>query len=193
MSPNTVQNRRFLLALLSIFQPLGVVISSGIAYGFIPKYSCGDDPSGNPLLACSAVPKGEPCCTKKSNMGWRYDLLCLGAICLFIFLLRFVVFTFRESPKYLLYRGQDAKAIQVLQQVAKFNGRECSLTLDTFEKLTNEDASLVSEGTKAPILGGGARQLKATGKEKLLLELERYKLLFSSWGIAWLTLMVWIT
>jgi len=34
------QNRRFLLALLSIFQPIGVVICSVIAYGFIPTYSC---------------------------------------------------------------------------------------------------------------------------------------------------------
>lgn len=41
---NDQQNRRFLLALLSIFQPIGVVIASGIAYGckasFFIKLPC---------------------------------------------------------------------------------------------------------------------------------------------------------
>ena len=188
MPADIQQNRRFLLALLSIFQPLGVVISSGISYGFIPTYSCAKD-----LKACNMVSKGAPCCTKKMNMGWRYNLLCLGAICFFVFLLRFVVFSFRESPKYLLYRGQDAKAVKVCQQVAKFNGRESKITLDIFEKLTNDEMSIASNDTSMPILGAGSKQLKATWKQKLRLELERYKILFASKMIGYLTILVWIT
>ena len=177
--------------MLSIFQPIGVVVSSGIAYGFIPKYSCGDGADGKPLPACSAVEKGQPCCTKASNMGWRYDLLCLGAICLVVFFLRFIVFNFRESPKYLLYRGQDEKAVRVLQQIAEFNGRECGLSLETFEKLTQEYSSIASQN-KTPILGAGTKQLTATWKVKVQLELERYKILFASFSIAYLTLLVWV-
>lgn len=43
ISLKVIQNRHFLLALLSIFRPLGVVICSGIAYSFIPQHSCSID------------------------------------------------------------------------------------------------------------------------------------------------------
>ena len=179
--------------MLSIFQPIGVVVSSGIAYGFIPKYSCGNDAKGDPLPACSAVEKGQPCCTKKSNMGWRYDLLCLGALCLAVFFLRFIVFNFRESPKYLLYRGQDEKAVQVLDQIAKFNRRENKITLELLEKLTNEDASMETRDTRTPMLGAGTKQLSATWGTKVKLEMQRYKILFATFSMARLTILVWIT
>ncbi|CAF9935599.1 hypothetical protein IMSHALPRED_010283 [Imshaugia aleurites] len=157
------QNRRFLLAMLSVFQPLGVVISSGIAYGFIPF------------------------------MGWRYTLICLGAICLTIFFLRFVVFRFQESPKFLLYRGRDDKAVKVLQKIAKFNGRESSITLETFEALTNEHASMANRDTDMPILDAGLENLKSTWVEKIKIELRRCKILFSDFSMARLTILVWIT
>jgi hypothetical protein len=86
-------NRRILLAWLSTFQPLGVVAASLIAWGLVPKYSCDVT-----LPSCSS---GEvPCCTKGSNMGWRYLMIVLGCITLFVFAIRFFVFDFQESPKY---------------------------------------------------------------------------------------------
>jgi MFS family permease len=78
----TPQNRRYLLPLLSVFQPLGVVICSVIAYGFIPNYSCSPNFSegDRALPSCNAVRAGEACCSKASNMGWRYLLFTLGGI-----------------------------------------------------------------------------------------------------------------
>lgn len=32
------QNRRYLLSLLSIWQPIGVVVASAITFGTVPKY-----------------------------------------------------------------------------------------------------------------------------------------------------------
>lgn len=61
------QNRRCLLAALSIFQPFEVVLCSGIAYGFVPFHSCQVD-----LKSCKLVRPGQACCTKASNYGWRY-------------------------------------------------------------------------------------------------------------------------
>lgn len=124
-------------------------------------------------------------------MGWRYTLLCLGAICLAIFFLRFVVFRFQESPKFLLYRGKDEKAVKVLQHIAKFNGRECSISLETFEALNGEETSMASRDTTVPILN--ATQMKKTWAERVKIELTRYKLLFSSFDIARLTILIWIT
>ncbi|KAL8670038.1 MAG: hypothetical protein Q9168_005399 [Polycauliona sp. 1 TL-2023] len=178
------QNRRFLLAMLSLFQPLGVVVCSGIAYGFVPKYACGTGglgADGELLKACSQVAAGEPCCDKASNMGWRYLLFTLGAICLFVFLLRFVVFRFQESPKYLLYRGKDAKAVEVLHNVAKYNGRQSTVTIEMFDALTNEDSS-----------GAAPSPLKKSLGEKAKIEMARYKLLFANPTMARLTVLVWV-
>ena len=187
------QNRRFLLAILSVFQPLGVVVSSGLSYAFIPKFSCGDGADGDPLPSCHNVATGLACCTKSSNMGWRYNLLCLGGICLAIFFLRFVVFNFQESPKYLLYKGQDEKAVKVLHYIAKFNKRESDVSLEMFEALADEETSIASRDTTTPILGAGAKQLKATWQAKVKLELQRYKILFSTFNMARLTVLVWLT
>ena len=126
-------------------------------------------------------------------MGWRYTLFTLGAITLLAFFLRFIVFRFQESPKYLLYRGRDDKAVQVLHNVAKFNGRESAITIDIFNALTDEDASMRSRESGRPILGAGANQVKSSLSHKVKLELSRYKLLFANATMTRLTILVWIT
>ncbi|KAK5018084.1 major facilitator superfamily domain-containing protein [Cryomyces antarcticus] len=185
------QNRRFLLALLSIFQPIGVVVTSGIAYGFIPKYSCSPNFSQEGALpSCRNVAAGVACCAKADNMGWRYLLFTLGAISLAVFVFRFVLFRFKESPKYLVYRGKDDKAIGVLQYIAKFNGKQTAITLETFEALAREHNSV---GSGTAILGGGAKQLQSSAWEKTKLEFARYKMLFANKQMTRLTLLVWAT
>ncbi|KAF2143608.1 uncharacterized protein K452DRAFT_267822 [Aplosporella prunicola CBS 121167] len=187
------QNKRFLLALLSIFQPIGVVICSAIAYGFIPTYSCSPNFSeANPLPSCRNVPAGEACCRKSDNMGWRYLMFTLGAITLTTFLCRTIIFRMKESPKYLVYRGKDAEAVAVLQYIAKVNKQECTLTLETFEALQREHEAL-GQASGAPALGGGASQEKLSMSEKLKLEIGRYKLLFNGWQMTRLTVLVWLT
>lgn len=172
------QNRRRLLPFLSVFQPMGVVICAALAYAFIPTYSCTPNfTSANPLISCNdpSVGPGEACCGRANNMGWRYLLFTIGGITLAVFILRFVIFRFQESPKFHVYRGRDDKAIKVLENVRRFNGQECKLTLQMFEDLTNEHDSMSSG---AAMLGGGAKQLKKTWTEKVMLELDRYKMLF---------------
>ena len=184
------QNRRFLLALLSIFQPLGVVVCSGIAYGFIPKYSCDAE-----LPSCfdSSLESGAPCCRKADNYGWRYLTFTLGGISLFVFILRFVIFTFQESPKYLLGKGKDAEAIKVLHSVAKVNKYECQVTIETFEALDASANHLegTASGTVAPPLGV-KQGLNSGFLQKVKFELLRTKMLFSTPTLARLTILVWI-
>ncbi|ORY35640.1 major facilitator superfamily domain-containing protein [Naematelia encephala] len=142
------KNHRWLLAALSTFQPLGTVFASIIAFCVIPSHSCGAD-----LPSCNT---GEtPCCTKDSNIGWRYTMIILGGITFLIFLLRFVAFRFRESPKYLLSKGHDAKALDVLYSVAHFNQRpQPTLSIDDFRALEFEDDSIGSYNSDVPINGG---------------------------------------
>jgi MFS family permease len=181
------QDRRWLLPTLSIFQPLGVVICSAIVYGFIPNYSCADADT------CVGVAPGAPCCRKADNWGWRYVMFTLGAISLLIFIVRFVVFRFQESPKFLLYRGQDEKAVEVLQFIAKYNKKDCQITLETFSALEGDTSSSSTGGSNKPALGSGLQQQDLALKEKLYLELYRFKVLFSTFTMARFTILVWIT
>ncbi|KAI1267466.1 MFS general substrate transporter [Xylariaceae sp. FL1019] len=183
------QNKRFLLALLSVFQPIGVVICSAIAFGFIPYKSCSPNFSEpNPLPSCFAadLAPGAECCSRGSNMGWRYFLFTLGGITLLVFFLRFVVFSFHESPKFLIYKGRDDEAIQVVQHIAQKNKTTSNLTLADFERLTAEDSSV---GTTSST--GGVKLAKE--KMKTTFDLERYRMLFSGWTMTRLTLLVWLT
>ena len=183
------QGRRWLLPTLSVFQPLGVVICAAIAYGLVPNNTC------EITDACNTVPDGQPCCHKEDNWGWRYLMFTLGSLTMFIFFLRFVLFRFQESPKFLLYRGQDEKAIKVIQHIAKYNHVECHLTLEDFESLTSDDSSTGTNDTDrsgAPILGSGISQANASAKEKISLEFSRFKYLFSTFTMARFTILVWI-
>ncbi|KAK5947673.1 hypothetical protein PMZ80_001827 [Knufia obscura] len=134
------QNRRFLVALLSMWQPIGVVVASAVAFGTAAKWRCDVE-----LPSCKAVASGEPCCTVSSNMGWRYLLIVLGLMTLTVFFLRFVVFKFYESPKFLLSRGREAEAIEVLHKIAKYNKAPApTLTIEHFA-LIDEAASADGE------------------------------------------------
>lgn len=123
-------------------------------------------------------------------MGWRYLLFTLGAITLGVFILRFVVFNFRESPKFLVFRGQDDKAIEVLEHIAKVNGRACGITQADFDALTNEDQSLNSA---TALIGAGVKQRSLTVLQSIKVEFSRYKLLFRGWTMTRITTLVWLT
>jgi len=84
----------------------------------------------------------------------RYLIVVLGFCTLLIFILRFVVFTFRESPKFLLSKGHDAHAIDVLYSISHFNGRPIPfLSLDDFEALEFEDSQQQTQSSTAPLNG----------------------------------------
>jgi hypothetical protein len=77
-------------------------------------------------------------------MGWRYEVIVLGCMTLTVFFLRFFVFTFHESPKFLLSRGKEAEAIEVLHKIARFNrAPPPTLTLQDFQAI-DESTSQVS-------------------------------------------------
>lgn len=123
-------------------------------------------------------------------MGWRYLLFTIGGITLFIFIMRFFVFKFRETPKFLIYKGRDDEALETIRHIAKVNKQPCGLTLEAFETIQREHDSIES---RKPVLGSGAKQAKTNAKEKLALEKDRYMMLFSSWQMTRLTILVWLT
>ena len=68
-------------------------------------------------------------------MGWRYYVWTMGALMLVLFILRVFVFHLYESPKYLMGRGRDAEAVEVVHAIAKYNGKKSSLTLAMLQEV----------------------------------------------------------
>ena len=68
---------------------------------------------------------------------------------LFLWTIRFFLFSLYESPKYLMGRGRDAEAIQALKKVATYNGSVNRLTLEQLQKTG------VIAGTEAEAEAGG--------------------------------------
>ncbi|KAK4058142.1 hypothetical protein OIO90_000881 [Microbotryomycetes sp. JL221] len=171
--------RRWLLVALSMFQPLGVVI----AWGLVPRYSCDAG-----LEACSAVAAGEACCERGDNMGWRYLMFTLGAITLFCFFIRFFLFNFRESPKYLVTRGRDAEAIDVVHKIAAFNKVESTISLESFNELARKMSDDSSSDVRAPVTAGAV----LAAHRRKFYDMSHLKLLFSSKRMAFTTIMLFL-
>lgn len=66
-------------------------------------------------------------------------MFTLGGLMLLMWAIRFFVFRLLESPRYLVGQGQDEKAIEVLREVAKFNGKDCTLTVGDLQKAAGND------------------------------------------------------
>lgn len=89
-----------------------------LAWGFIPNFSCEDAAT----------------CTKANNWGWRYLVLSLGAVTFAMFICRFFLFTYYESPKFLVSRGRQDEAVAAVQGIARKNKTTTWLT----EEVLNE-------------------------------------------------------
>ena len=113
-------------------------------------------------------------------MGWRYFLYSMGGLMMVCWFLRFL-FHLHESPKFLIGRGRDAEAVKVIQAIAEYNGRTCSLTLDQLEK-----ANMLAErmektpATDTSAKGAMLRKLKTVSGEHV-------KSLFATRKLAWST------
>lgn len=112
-------------------------------------------------------------------MGWRYLFFTLGALTLAIFVIRYFIFPFYESPKFLLAKGKDQAAVDVVRKVAKFNGKVCTLTVESLGTQGNESEA------------GG--QFEKSWRQRLFEELSRLKILFADWRMTRITILVWVT
>lgn len=63
-------------------------------------------------------------------------VIIIGAMTLTIFCTRYLIFRFHESPKFLVSKGREQDAIDVLHKIAKFNGAEPpTLTIEDFRQV----------------------------------------------------------
>jgi len=80
-------------------------------------------------------------------------MVVLGCITLLVFLMRFVVFKFRESPKFLLAKGHDIAALDVIYAIAQYNKFPApKLSYEDFKALNYEEAQKLSTTSLAPLI-----------------------------------------
>ncbi|KAF7503965.1 hypothetical protein GJ744_002939 [Endocarpon pusillum] len=155
-------SHQYLLTILSVFWALAQLLATLIAW---------------PLLGNLTCQETSTTCTRSENMGWRYFLICMGAIAMVMFFLRFVCFTLFESPKYLMGRGEDEQAISVVHEVAKRNKKSSSMTLMDLQVFDQEG----QQGTNASAVL--ARKLEK-------LNLTHVRALFATKKLAYSTTLI---
>ncbi|KAJ5155268.1 hypothetical protein N7492_008071 [Penicillium capsulatum] len=160
-------NSANILSGLATWWSVGTLISSMLAWAFIPNYSC--------TVAAT--------CTKANNWGWRYLVLSLGAITFSMFLCRFFFFTLYESPKFLVSRGRQDEAVGAVQGIAYKNKTTTWLT----EEILNEIGGYPEEEQQSESL---------STKEIISRSLERFSYqqiapLFGNTRLAISTILLW--
>ncbi|KAG5636386.1 hypothetical protein H0H81_008250 [Sphagnurus paluster] len=111
-------SHQYLLTVLSIWWAFGQLIGSLIAWPLIGNFSC--------ELAST--------CKRSENQGWRYFLFTMGGLMFVLWGVRFFLFKLYESPKYLMGRGREEAAVEVVHRVAEYNGTTSTLTVEHLRK-----------------------------------------------------------
>ncbi|KAL1974364.1 hypothetical protein VTN31DRAFT_4568 [Thermomyces dupontii] len=166
-----------LLTLLSVWWPVGQLVGSLLAWGFVPNYSCAEG-----LDACSVVPDGQPCCRREDNMGWRYLNISMGAITLVMFACRFFLFHLYESPKFLLSRGRQKEAVRTVHAIAYKNKTKTWLT----EEILNEIGGYPEEVGDATL-----SNVEIVKRALSKFGASRIGPLFAGWRLAVTTVILW--
>ncbi|KAI0509443.1 sugar transporter [Xylaria bambusicola] len=107
-----------LLTLLSVWWPVGQLVSSLFAWYFITNWPV--------------------------DQGWRLFIATVGLVTFVMFLIRFGLFHLFESPKYLLSQGRQAEAVAVVHGIAFRNGKKTWLTEEILDGVA--DAEDVQSG-----------------------------------------------
>ncbi|KAK3377844.1 major facilitator superfamily domain-containing protein [Podospora didyma] len=104
-----------LLTLLSVWWPIGQLVSSLFAWYFISNWP--------------------------ADQGWRYFVMTIGLITLVMFIVRYFIFHLFESPKFLLSQRRQAEAVAVVHGIAFRNNRKTWLTEAILDAVVDDDDS----------------------------------------------------
>ncbi|KPM41051.1 putative MFS-type transporter PB1E7.08c [Neonectria ditissima] len=181
------QSHQWLLVSLSAWWNLGQVIVALLSWVFLANFACSAEDAP---------------CPASENMGWRYLMITLGAIAIAFGLFRILLFKIPESPRYLICKGRDAEAVEAVNYIARYNGREETLTLDMLQAIDRQCSAGISSTDKsgaeviiAPSQAGMSyvQILKESFKD---YNASNYKKLFAGRKMAQhtsVTFLIWLT
>jgi hypothetical protein len=111
----------------------------------------------------------------------------MGGIMLLLSFLRLFFFHLYESPKYLMGRGRDADAVEVVHEVAKYNGKTSRLTL---QMLKNVEKTAEESGQGESKMDTSAKA--AVARKLKILNWQHVKSLFATRKLAYSTTLLMI-
>ncbi|EFX05887.1 membrane transporter [Grosmannia clavigera kw1407] len=152
-------SHQYLLPVLSVDWALAQVVATLIAW---------------PLLGNLTCQENETVCRRSDNMGWRYFVITMGGLTLVMFLVRFLLFSIHESPKYLMGRGLDEEAVRIVHEVARRNGTTTGLTLEHLQACEPEGYVRPTDSSAA------ALALAALRRKMADMDLGRVRALFAT-------------
>lgn len=127
-----------LLTLLSVWWPIGQLVSSLVAWYFIARWPV--------------------------EQGWRYFVVTIGVVTFAMFVCRFFVFYLFESPKWLLNQGRQSEAVAVIHGIAYKNNSKTWLTEEIMDLVAGEDDETVQPPVPlAAKVGSDALRAKLKG------------------------------
>ena len=129
-------SHQYLLTVLSVDWALAQVVATLIAWPLLGDFTCQE---------------GQKICTRGDNMGWRYFIITMGGLTLIMWAVRFVFFTIYESPKYHMGKGNDEKAVEVVHEVARRNGKTSNLTVEDLKACESLGAGAVETSAAAAL------------------------------------------
>lgn len=154
-----------LLTLLSVWWPIGQLVSSLAAWFFIAQWPV--------------------------EMGWRYFIMTIGIITFAMFSIRFFLFHMFESPKFLLNQGRQNEAVAVVHGIAYRNGAKTWLTSQILDQVAAEDPEQSSTNAQRYSMSSVPRPNIL--KEKFRgFSGDRLRPLFQTKTLATATSLVWI-
>ncbi|KAI0455872.1 sugar transporter [Xylaria acuta] len=102
-----------LLTLLSVWWPVGQLVSSLFAWYFITNWPV--------------------------DQGWRLFIATIGIVTFIMFVIRFGLFHLFESPKYLLSQGRQSEAVAVVHGIAYRNNKKTWLTEEVLDAVVDTE------------------------------------------------------
>ncbi|KAI0442441.1 sugar transporter [Xylaria telfairii] len=102
-----------LLTLLSVWWPVGQLVSSLFAWYFITNWPV--------------------------DQGWRLFIATIGIVTFVMFIIRFGLFHLFESPKYLLSQGRQSEAVAVVHGIAYRNNKKTWLTEEVLDAVVDTE------------------------------------------------------
>lgn len=131
----------------------------------------------------------------------RYLMITLGAIAIAFGLIRIFCFKMPESPRYLLFKGRDAEAVEAVNYIARYNGKPETLTLDMLEaidaRITGSPASMMESPTlTSKVSATGMSHIQIIKESFKDYNVSNYKKLFAGRQMtrhSLVTFLIWLT
>ena len=114
---------------------------------------------------------------------------------LLFFFVRFWVFDFDESPKYLMGRGKDAEAVEIVLKVAAYNKEESLLHQQDLQEDLERDLQNVENNVvwdDLPKRQRNTTAMAAARRKLRILSFDHVRALFATREMAWSTFLLMV-